>query len=90
MCARDASSQWAFELNSRICGVGRCTVFPASYTRAELILQMNETGHGLAILITEDRSVIGVISDSDLRRNIENISVRDILCVCFKSCVQKC
>ena len=43
----------------------------------ELILQMNETGHGLAILITEDRSVISVISDSDLRRNVENLFDQD-------------
>ena len=43
----------------------------------ELILQMTETGYGLAVLIAEDRSVTGVISDGDLRRNVENLFDQD-------------
>ena len=43
----------------------------------ELILKMTATGYGLAILIADDRSVSGVISDGDLRRNVENLFDRD-------------
>ena len=39
----------------------------------EVILRMTETGYGLAVLVSEDRSVTGVISDGDLRRNVENL-----------------
>ncbi|MDB2516491.1 KpsF/GutQ family sugar-phosphate isomerase [Planktomarina temperata] len=43
----------------------------------ELILQMTETGYGLAVLVAEDRSVLGVITDGDLRRNAENLFDQD-------------
>ena len=39
----------------------------------ELILRMTETGYGLAALVAEDQSVVGVITDGDLRRNAENL-----------------
>lgn len=43
----------------------------------ELILQMTEKGYGLAVLVSADRSVSGVISDGDLRRNAENLFDQD-------------
>lgn len=43
----------------------------------EIVLRMTETGYGLAVLVAEDRSVIGVISDGDLRRNVENLFDHD-------------
>jgi len=43
----------------------------------ELILRMTETGYGLAVLLAEDRSVVGVITDGDLRRNAENLFEQD-------------
>ena len=43
----------------------------------ELILQMTETGYGLAVLVAEDRSILGVITDGDLRRNAENLFDQD-------------
>ncbi len=43
----------------------------------ELILRMTETGYGLAVLVAEDRSVLGVITDGDLRRNVENLFDQD-------------
>ena len=39
----------------------------------EIILKMTETGYGLAVLTRMDQSVVGVISDGDLRRNFENL-----------------
>lgn len=48
-----------------------------STSMKELILRMTETGYGLAVLVAEDRSVIGVISDGDLRRNFENLFDQD-------------
>jgi len=43
----------------------------------EVILRMTETGYGLAVIISDDSSVYGVISDGDLRRNVENLFDRD-------------
>jgi arabinose-5-phosphate isomerase len=43
----------------------------------ELVLRMTETGYGLAVLVSEDQSVIGVISDGDLRRNLDQLFEKD-------------
>lgn len=43
----------------------------------EIVLKMTETGYGLAVLVAEDRSVLGVITDGDLRRNAENLFEQD-------------
>ena len=43
----------------------------------EVILRMTETGYGLAVLIDEDQSILGVITDGDLRRNVECLFDQD-------------
>ncbi len=51
----------------------------------ELILKMTETGYGLAVLIGEDKSILGVISDGDLRRNAENLFDQDPVVIASQS-----
>lgn len=51
----------------------------------ELILQMTETGYGLAVLVAEDRSILGVITDGDLRRNAENLFDLDPIAIASSS-----
>ena len=45
---------------------------PETHMR-DIILRMTETGYGVAILLGKDRSILGVITDGDLRRNAENL-----------------
>lgn len=47
----------------------------------ELILRMTETGYGLAVLIDGGGSILGVISDGDLRRNAENLFDQDVISI---------
>jgi arabinose-5-phosphate isomerase len=50
----------------------------------EVILSMTQTGYGLAVLIDTDESIIGVISDGDLRRNAKNLFDQDPIKIATK------
>jgi arabinose-5-phosphate isomerase len=50
----------------------------------ELILKMTHTGYGIAALIGQDSKIIGVISDGDLRRNIDNLFDLDPITIATK------
>lgn len=43
----------------------------------DVILKMTETGFGMSVLVDENQDIIGVISDGDIRRNIENLMSMD-------------
>lgn len=50
----------------------------------DIILCMTESGYGLAVMLKQDGSVLGVISDGDLRRNADNLLNQDPMTIVTK------
>lgn len=57
--------------------LGELAIIEPGTSMREIILRMTETGYGLAVLVAEDQIVTGVISDGDLRRNVDNLLDQD-------------
>ena len=51
----------------------------------DVVLEMTESGYGLAVIVNSDGSILGVISDGDLRRNVENLFNRDPMKILSKN-----
>lgn len=56
----------------------------------ELILRMTETGYGIAVLVDGNQSTIGVITDGDLRRNVDNLFNHDPKSIASKDPISVC
>lgn len=50
----------------------------------DIILRMTKSGYGLAVIVNRNESVLGIISDGDLRRNAENLFDKDPLKIMSK------
>lgn len=57
--------------------VGEMAILQATTSMKEVILNMTRTGYGLAVLVNKDQKIAGVISDGDLRRNAENLFLKE-------------
>tara|TARA_B110000977_G_scaffold200330_1_gene290417 strand:- start:7668 stop:8648 length:981 start_codon:yes stop_codon:yes gene_type:complete len=50
-----------------------------------IILRMTATGYGLAVIVNGDETILGVISDGDLRRNVDNLFEQNPLKIMSKN-----
>ena len=49
------------------------TIVTADFTMSSVVSSMTDTGFGVAVLVDEKGSLSGVITDGDLRRNVNNL-----------------
>jgi arabinose-5-phosphate isomerase len=56
----------------------------------ELIFRMTETGYGVAILVDDNQSTLGIITDGDLRRNVDNLFDRDPISIATRDPISVC
>lgn len=59
-------------------------------TMRELIFRMTETGYGVAILVDDNQSTLGVVTDGDLRRNVDNLFDRDPISIATRDPISVC
>ena len=66
----------------RVRDVMRCreeiTIIKSDMPMVEVILGMTSSGFGSAIVVNEHNSILGVITDGDLRRNIQDILSKNV------------
>lgn len=60
------------------------SILSVESTMQQVVLSMTKSGYGIAVLENSDGSILGVISDGDLRRNINNLLDKDPISIITK------